>query len=90
MITSAPTYKKLVAEFTGVEAHAGLAPEAGRNAIAAASAAVAAMELGRLDAETTANVGTISGGTAPNVVAGSCRLVGRGPRGRGAAGRGDR
>lgn len=74
VITAAPTYKKLVAEFTGVEAHAGLRPEDGKSAIEAASAAVAGMELGRLDAETTANVGVISGGSAPNVVAGSCRL----------------
>ena len=75
VIVAAPTYKKLVADFTGVEAHAGLVPEAGRNAIEAASAAVAGMELGRLDDETTANVGVISGGTAPNVVAGACRLT---------------
>lgn len=74
IITAAPTYKKLVAEFTGVEAHAGLRPEAGKSAIEAASAAVAGMELGRLDDETTANVGVIEGGSAPNVVAGSCRL----------------
>lgn len=75
VITAAPTYKKLIADFTGVEAHAGLKPEAGRSAIEAASAAVAAMQLGRLDPETTANVGQIEGGTAPNVVAGSCRLT---------------
>lgn len=75
LIVAAPTYKKLVADFTGVEAHAGLEPEAGHNAIEAAAAAVAAMKLGRLDLETTANVGVIEGGTAPNVVAGSCRLT---------------
>jgi tripeptide aminopeptidase len=74
LITAAPTYKKLVAEFSGVEAHAGMRPEAGRSAIEAASAAVATMDLGRLDEETTANVGVISGGSAPNVVAASCTL----------------
>jgi tripeptide aminopeptidase len=74
IITAAPTYKRLIADFRGVEAHAGLAPEAGHSAIEAASAAVAAMKLGRLDPETTANVGLIEGGSAPNVVAGSCRL----------------
>jgi tripeptide aminopeptidase len=74
IITAAPTYKRLVADFRGVEAHAGLAPEAGHSAIEAASAAIAAMDLGRLDPETTANVGLIEGGSAPNVVAGSCRL----------------
>jgi tripeptide aminopeptidase len=74
VITAAPTYKKLVAEFQGVESHAGMRPEAGRSAIAAATAAVATMELGRIDDETTANVGVIAGGTAPNVVAGRCRV----------------
>ncbi len=74
LITAAPTYKKISAEFRGIEAHAGLKPEAGRSAIEAATHAVATMDLGRLDAETTANVGVIEGGTAPNVVAGACRL----------------
>lgn len=74
VITAAPTYKKLSATFTGVEAHAGLVPEQGRSAIEAASAAIAGMDLGRLDDETTANVGVIEGGSAPNVVAGSCRI----------------
>ena len=76
VITAAPTYKKLIAEFCGVESHAGIRPEAGRSAIAAATAAVATMDLGRLDSETSANIGVIEGGTAPNVVAGRCRLEG--------------
>jgi tripeptide aminopeptidase len=76
LITAAPTHQSLVAEFEGAEAHAGIRPEAGHSAIEAAAAAIAAMRLGRLDAETTANVGVISGGTAANVVAGSCRLEG--------------
>jgi tripeptide aminopeptidase len=76
VITAAPTYKKVIAEFRGVESHAGIRPEDGRSAIAAATAAVATMDLGRLDAETTANIGVIDGGTAPNVVAGRCRLEG--------------
>ena len=74
VITAAPTYKKIRAEFRGIEAHAGIRPEAGRSAIEAATHAVATMDLGRLDPETTANVGVIEGGTAPNVVAGTCRL----------------
>ena len=73
-MVAAPTYHQLIAEFEGLEAHAGIEPEAGRNAIAAACAAVAAMQLGRLDEETTANVGRIDGGTATNVVAGRCRI----------------
>ncbi len=74
VITAAPTYKRLAAEFEGTEAHSGIRPEDGRSAIAAAATAIAAMELGRLDAETTANVGVISGGTASNVVPGHCRV----------------
>jgi tripeptide aminopeptidase len=76
VIVAAPTYKRLIAEFTGQEAHAGINPEEGHSAIAAASAAVAGMKLGRLDEETTANVGMIEGGTASNVVAGHCRILG--------------
>src|SRR5919106_3251124 len=76
ILVAAPTYKRLAAEFIGREAHSGIRPEDGRSAIAAAAAAIAAMELGRLDHETTANVGVISGGTASNVVPGRCRIEG--------------
>ena len=76
VIVAAPTYKRLEANFQGLEAHSGINPEDGHNAIAAAAAAVAGMKLGRLDEETTANVGVIEGGTASNVVAGHCRLLG--------------
>ena len=76
VVTASPTHQRITADFTGAEAHAGLRPEDGRNAIAAAAAAIGAMELGRLDDETTANVGLIEGGSATNVVPGSCRLQG--------------
>ncbi len=76
VITAAPTYQRLVAEFQGLEAHAGIRPEEGHSAIEAAAAAVASMPLGRLDEQTTANVGVIAGGTASNVVAGHCRVEG--------------
>ena len=76
IVTAAPTYKRITADFEGVEAHSGIRPEAGRSAIAAAAAAIAAMKLGRLDHETTANVGTIEGGSASNVVPGHCRVKG--------------
>jgi tripeptide aminopeptidase len=76
IVVAAPTYHHLVAEFEGVEAHAGIAPEKGRSTIAAACAAVAAMRLGRLDEGTTANVGRIEGGTAANVVPRRCRVEG--------------
>jgi tripeptide aminopeptidase len=74
IVTASPTYHKIVAEFRGRAAHAGIRPEEGRSAIAAAAAAIASMRLGRLDQETTANVGTIAGGTATNVVPELCAL----------------
>jgi tripeptide aminopeptidase len=74
VILASPTYYRLEARFRGQAAHAGIRPEAGRNAIAAASRAVAAMRIGRLDAETTANVGRIEGGTSANVVAERCTV----------------
>jgi tripeptide aminopeptidase len=76
VIVAAPSNERLVVEFEGEEAHAGIKPEAGHNAIVAAAAAISEMRLGRLDEETTANVGVIEGGTATNVVAGHCRLEG--------------
>jgi tripeptide aminopeptidase len=75
VIVGSPTQQRIVADFHGVEAHAGIRPEDGSNAIAAAAAAIARMELGRLDEETTANVGVIEGGTSGNVVPGHCRIV---------------
>jgi tripeptide aminopeptidase len=74
VITAAPTLQRLLAEFEGAEAHAGIRPEGGHSAIEAAAAAVGAMRLGRLDERTTANVGVIEGGTATNVVPRRCRI----------------
>ena len=76
IVTSAPTHKEIDATFRGVAAHAGIQPEQGRNAIFAAARAVAAMPLGRIDEATTANVGTIRGGSADNVVAEECTVTG--------------
>lgn len=76
IVLASPTHHRLLAEFRGAAAHAGVRPEAGRSAIAAAARAIAAMRLGRLDPETTANIGTIEGGTAINVIPERCRLVG--------------
>ncbi len=72
VIVATPTQQKIRADFMGVEAHAGIRPEDGSSAIAAAGAAIGRMELGRLDAGTTANVGLIEGGTSGNVVPGHC------------------
>jgi len=74
IVLAAPTYDKIVAVFHGRAAHAGIRPEEGRSAIAAAAGAIAAMRLGRLDDQTTANVGTIAGGSNTNVVPERCRL----------------
>ena len=70
IVVAAPTYYRLEAHFRGAAAHAGIRPEDGRSAIAAAARAISSMRLGRLDEETTANVGAIQGGLpgATNVV----------------------
>ena len=68
----APSEQSITATFRGVAAHAGLEPERGRSAIEAAARAIASMRLGRLDDETTANVGTIEGGSAQNIVPDLC------------------
>jgi tripeptide aminopeptidase len=78
IVVASPTYYRLDADFRGAAAHAGIRPEDGRSAIEAAARAVAAMRLGRIDEETTANIGTIGGGQAggTNVVPERCRIVG--------------
>ncbi|HEU4979113.1 MAG TPA: M20/M25/M40 family metallo-hydrolase [Solirubrobacteraceae bacterium] len=76
IVTASPSYARIEAEFLGQAAHAGLRPEDGRSAIAAAARAIAGMRLGRLDAETTANVGNIAGGApGTNIVPERCRLL---------------
>ncbi len=83
LVTAAPTHITFRAEFHGTASHAGVSPELGRSALLMASKAVCAMELGRLDDGTTANIGTIEGGTVTNVVAehavmtGECRSLDR-------------
>ena len=72
VILGAPYARQIEVTIHGRAAHAGMAPEEGRSAIVAASRAIADLRLGRLDAETTANVGLISGGTAKNIVADRC------------------
>ncbi len=68
LIMAAPSARALDVRFRGRAAHSGMYPEDGRSAIAAAARAIADFRLGRLDHETTANVGTIEGGTARNIV----------------------
>jgi tripeptide aminopeptidase len=76
VIVASPTYYRLSAEFRGRAAHAGVRPEAGRSAILAAATAIAAMPHGRIDDQTTANVGSIQGGVgSTNVVPERCRIL---------------
>jgi tripeptide aminopeptidase len=72
VVIGAPHQRTVEATFVGRAAHAGMYPEDGRSAIVAASRAVAEMRLGRIDDETTANVGLITGGSAKNVVPARC------------------
>ena len=64
----APSANRMKYIVRGKESHAGVAPEKGINAIRVASEAIAAMPLGRIDHETTCNVGYISGGKATNII----------------------
>jgi tripeptide aminopeptidase len=73
---SAPYQDKFECSFFGRGAHAGIEPEKGISAVEAASEAVRKMRLGRIDAETTANIGIIRGGSAINIVPDSALLEG--------------
>jgi len=76
VVMASPTYYRLEAEFHGRAAHAGIRPEDGRSAILAASRAITSLDLGRLDDETTANVGSISGGAGgTNIVPARARFL---------------
>jgi tripeptide aminopeptidase len=66
--TGAPSAYRMTYRIFGQEAHAGLAPEKGLSAILVAAKAIQAMPLGRIDHETTANIGTIEGGAATNII----------------------
>ncbi|QHS22670.1 M20/M25/M40 family metallo-hydrolase [Virgibacillus sp. MSP4-1] len=69
VVIAAPTQAKVNADIIGKKAHAGVAPEKGVSAITIAAKAIARMPLGRIDEETTANIGRFEGGGATNVVA---------------------
>src|SRR5947207_12586873 len=74
VILGAPYSCALQARFHGRAAHSGMYPEEGRSAIAAAARAISDLRLGRVDDETTANVGMIQGGTAGNIIPEWCTL----------------
>jgi tripeptide aminopeptidase len=68
VINASPTQDNLHFVFKGKSAHSGVEPEKGTNAIYGAAWAISLMRLGRIDSETTANIGVISGGRAVNIV----------------------
>ncbi|HLR41778.1 MAG TPA: M20/M25/M40 family metallo-hydrolase [Pseudogracilibacillus sp.] len=77
VVTQAPYQAKIFAKLYGKSAHAGVAPEKGISAITVAAKAIAKMELGRIDKETTANIGYFKGGkeTETNVVVDYVEIV---------------
>jgi tripeptide aminopeptidase len=74
VILGAPYSRAMEVRFHGRAAHSGMYPEEGRSAIAAAARAISDLRLGRVDEDTTANVGTIHGGTAGNIIPEWCIL----------------
>jgi len=76
VVLRAPGANRINVEVTGREAHAGVAPELGVSAIQTVGNAMSRMRLGRVDAETTANIGKIEGGVACNIIPRSVRLEG--------------
>ncbi len=76
IVTAAPAQKGLEAVIHGRASHAGVAPEEGLSAIIVAAHAITRMNLGRIDAETTANIGVIEGGAATNIIPDRVKLQG--------------
>ena len=68
LFTKAPAANRMEFRVHGLEAHAGVCPEKGINAIKVAAEGIAQMNLGRIDDETTANIGVVEGGMAVNIV----------------------
>jgi tripeptide aminopeptidase len=68
LFTKAPAANRIEFRIHGLEAHAGICPEKGISAVKVAAEGVAQMKLGRIDHETTANIGVIEGGMAVNIV----------------------
>jgi len=75
VILGAPYAHSMEVRFHGRASHSGMYPEEGRSAIAAAAKAISDLKLGRIDEDSTANVGIISGGTAGNIVPEWCSFL---------------
>ena len=76
LFTKGPSANHFEFKIHGLESHAGVAPEFGISAIKIAAEAIAAMKLGRIDEETTANIGAIQGGEATNIITNLVTLKG--------------
>lgn len=74
--TQAPTLLSFIVKIQGKASHAGFAPEEGINAIQAAARIIAELQQGRIDEETTLNIGCIGGGTNTNIVSEECVFKG--------------
>lgn len=68
IVTKAPAANRLMFKVHGLEAHAGVSPEEGINSIKVACDAISKIKVGRIDDETTANIGIMKGGTATNII----------------------
>lgn len=68
IINQAPSYIEFAVECRGKSVHAGIMPEQGINAIVFASKVIERLHLGRLDGDTTSNIGFLTGGKATNIV----------------------
>lgn len=76
IVIKAPSKEKISATVKGKASHAGIAPEDGINAISVASDAISQMKLSKIDDDTTANIGTMDGGEATNVVPDKVNVTG--------------
>src|SRR5438270_2385630 len=76
LFTKGPSANHFEFKIYGLESHAGVAPEQGISAIKIAAEAIASMKLGRIDEETTANIGVIQGGEATNIITNFVTLKG--------------
>jgi tripeptide aminopeptidase len=76
VVIGAPAANRIKVDIHGRAAHAGLCPEEGINALAVAAQALAGIQMGRIDAESTCNFGLIEGGVATNIVPAQVTLRG--------------
>jgi tripeptide aminopeptidase len=76
VVTNAPFAVKYDITVHGLAAHAGMEPEKGLNAISVASDAITRISCGRIDSETTCNLGKIEGGAATNIVPDRVKITG--------------